>query len=628
MTPLSPALKQGTAAAPTTDNPNNPGPKAIDTSSSVHQVAEREILQVVTVGHVDHGKSTLVGRLMVDTETIAPAKVQAVRELCERQGKRFEFAFLLDALEAEREQGITIDSARSFFQTDKRDYILVDAPGHVEFLRNMVSGAARTEAALLLIDAHEGVQENSRRHGKLLSLLGIKQMVVVVNKLDLIDFEQGRFEELVAEYGEFLKECGITPTHWVPMSARGGENVVFRSDKLDWWKGPTLLEALESLKRAPNLDRGPLRMPVQDIYKFNSKGNDERMVVGRIDSGRMKIGDEVIFSPSGKRSKIKALRQFAGPDPISAVAGENATIVLEDELFIPRGEIMHHKDDLPVTGQLLNGRIFWLGKRSLRVGGMYGMRLGTAELECEVVAIPSSTDAATLQTKFDQSHVERNEIAEVQLRLTHPIAADIDSGCPQTRRFVLLDGYDLWGGGQLLDLAPVPHHGRRAVDYLPDFEWQPQPIAAGRWQSIYGHKAGLVVIAGDRGQGKRQLAAKVTRDLVDAGIHTVLLDSLNVLGDAPRDTSLDTAREQLASQMRRTLAPLLGAGLVVVLTTNALGLADHAFLRNEFAEPQLTVLLSPDRNARLVDADVQIFGASRGEETLADLSQRIQTLVK
>ena len=636
MTPFSPAFKRAADAASTStamatsapmSTPVLP-PRLVDTNSAVFQVAEREVLQVVTVGHVDHGKSTLVGRLMVDTQTIAPAKVQAVRELCERQGKAFEFAFLLDALEAERDQGITIDSARSFFKTDQRDYILVDAPGHVEFLRNMVSGAARTEAALLLLDAHEGIKENSRRHGKLLSLLGVKQMVVVINKLDLIDFDQGRFEELVESYGAFLKECGITPTHWVPVSARGGENVVFRSEKLDWWQGPTLLEALESLNRSPSLDRGPLRMPVQDIYKFNRHGNDERMVVGRIESGRLRVGDDVVFSPSGKRSRIKALRQFSAPDPISAMAGESTTIVLEDELFIPRGEVMHHPEATPITGQLLTGRIFWLGQRPLRVGAMYGLRLGTAELECEVVSIPSSTDAATLTTLYDRTSVERNEIAEVQLLLTHPIAADIEGGCPQTRRFVLLDGYDLWGGGQLLTLIAVPREGRRAVDFLPDFQWKAQPAGVDRWQQLRGHRSGLIVIAGDRDQGKADLAVQVTERLVADGMHAVLLDSANVLAEAPRDTSIDTARAQLAEQLQRTLTPLLSAGLVVVVTTNVLGLADHAFLRGSFAAPQLTVLLSPDRNARLVDADMQVFGASDRTQTLDELSARVSTLVR
>ncbi|HAN32132.1 MAG TPA: adenylyl-sulfate kinase [Myxococcales bacterium] len=595
--------------------------------SNVQVVADRELLQVVTVGHVDHGKSTLVGRLMVDTETIAPAKVQAVRELCERQGKVFEYAFLLDALEAEREQGITIDSARSFFQTEKRDYILVDAPGHVEFIRNMVSGAARTEAALLLLDAHEGVQENSRRHGKLLSLLGIKQMVVVVNKLDLIDFDQGRFEELMREYGAFLAKCGITPTHWVPVSARDGENVVFRSEKLAWWQGPTLLQALESLKRAPSLLEASLRMPVQDVYKFNNKGNDERMVVGRIDSGTLQVGDEVIFSPSGKRSRVKTLRVFSAPDPLVVGAGENATVVLQDELYIPRGEMMHHADDPPQHGQILTGRIFWLGKRPLRVGGVYGLRLGTAELECEVIAIPSTTDAATLQSLSEASCVERNQIAEVRLRLTHPIAADIDGGCPQTRRFVLLDGYDLWGGGQILGLEALTLQSRRAVDFLSDFQWHPQPSKSTQWTQIRPHQSALILIAGDPGQGKTTLAKHLSSALLEAGLQTVLLDSNNVLAEAPRDTSIDTAREQLRTQLLRTLLPLLEAGIVVVATTNVIGLADHSYLNEAVSANRLTVLISPDRNARLVDADVQVYGQTELQHSVSDLMERICDIV-
>ncbi len=587
---------------------------AAETAAAV--AAAREMLQVVIVGHVDHGKSTLVGRLLCDTGTIPQSKVDAVRELCARQGKRFEHAFLLDALEAERAQGITIDSARCFFGSERRDYILVDAPGHVEFIRNMVSGAARTEAALLLLDAHEGIRENSRRHGKLLSLLGIRQVVVVVNKLDLIDYDAVRYGRLIEAYGAFLGECGITPICYVPVSAREGDNVVTPSPALAWYDGPTLLEALDGLQRLPRPVEAPLRMPVQDVYKFNEKGNDERLVVGRLVSGRLRVGEDVIFSPSGKRGRVKALRSFPGPSLESVSAGENASVVLEDELYVPRGEVLHHADDPPLASRLISTRLFWLGRQPLRAGGRYGLRLATAEMEAEVVSIPSTTDAATLQTLHGASQVERNQIAEVVLRCRHRVALDIDGGAPDTQRFVLLDGYDLAGGGLILGVDADDAGQRTALTYLENFAWRPQAVAIDAWRERLGHSALCVLLVGDGQTRNAEVAAATQRLLFEAGVHAALLDSANVLADAPRDTSLESAHERLAASFVEALTPLLGAGLVTISTSAALGQADHGWLRERLDSAVFTVLLSPDRNARLVDADVQFFGR-RGTEAIA-----------
>ncbi len=611
------------------DAPNDaPVGDAAADAAARDALAERELLTVVTVGHVDHGKSTLVGRLMADTGTIPQMRIDAVRELCERQGKVFEYAFLLDALEAEREQGITIDAARAFFHSDKRDYILVDAPGHVEFIRNMVSGAARAEAALLLLDANEGIRENSRRHGKLLGLLGIRQVVVVVNKLDLIGFDQTRFAHLCETYGAFLKDCGITPCAWVPVSARGGDNVTEPSAQMPWHQGPTLLQALDALQPVRQGADGPLRMPVQDVYKFNRVGNDERMVVGRLDGGMLRVGDDVIFSPSGKRSRVKALRVFAAPDPLSIAAGDNATVVLEDELFVPRGEMMHHASRAPAVGRMLRGRIFWLGRKSLRLGGTYGLRLGTAEIECEVATIHDTTDAATLSTVYGPTEVERNQIAEVTLRLERPLAADVEEGVPETRRFVLLDGYDIWGGGQITALEPLGDVGKRAIERVSDLQWRPQAISSDDFAAARGHAAAVVLLVGEAGQGKQRAAVALQRSLRDAGVDAVLLDADDVLADAPRDTSFEAARDALRENLRRTLRPLTDVGLVVVTTSNALGLGDHGPLLGELGVPALSVLLSPDRSARLVDADVVVRGDPTAPDVLGDLCDRVRRIAR
>src|SRR5277367_6270085 len=234
--------------------------------------SQREQMNVVIVGHVDHGKSTLVGRLLADTGSLPEGKLEAVKAQCKRNAKPFEYAFLLDALKDEQAQGITIDTARSFFKSSKRDYIIIDAPGHIEFLKNMVSGAARAEAALLVIDAHEGIKENSKRHGYMMRFLGIKNIAVCVNKMDLVHYDQKIFEKIKTDYTKFLMEIDLTPRSFIPIAAFHGDNMISPSQNTPWYKGGSVLNVLDSFEKAAPLDRQAFRMPVQDIYKFTEEG--------------------------------------------------------------------------------------------------------------------------------------------------------------------------------------------------------------------------------------------------------------------------------------------------------------------------------------------------------------------
>ncbi|HSE57431.1 MAG TPA: GTP-binding protein, partial [Nitrospiraceae bacterium] len=253
-------------------------------------------LNIVIVGHVDHGKSTLVGRLYADTGSLPDGKLEKVQAICRQQGKEFEYAFLFDAFLEEQEQGITIDTARTFFSWKNRQYIIIDAPGHKEFLKNMVSGAARAEAALLLIDAHEGVKEQSKKHGYLLSLLGVKQVAVVVNKMDLAGYSQDTFARIEQEYSEFLAQLKVKPQRFIPVSAKLGDNIAQPSGNMPWYSGPTVLQTLESFTKETAREQQPLRFPVQDVYKFDAR----RILAGRIASGILKVGDRLLFSPSNK----------------------------------------------------------------------------------------------------------------------------------------------------------------------------------------------------------------------------------------------------------------------------------------------------------------------------------------
>lgn len=399
---------------------------------------------MVVVGHVDHGKSTLLGRLYADTGALPDGKLEKVEAICRQQGKEFELAFLLDAFLEEQEQGITIDATRSFFTWEGRQYTILDAPGHQEFLRNMVTGASRADAALLVIDALEGVREQSKRHAYLLSLLGVQQLAVVVNKMDRVGYRQDAYADIERDYRQFLSGLGLIADHFVPVSARHGDNVAVRSREMPWYEGPTVLHVLSQFRVRSPLDDGPLRFPVQAVYKFD----DRRIVAGRLTSGRLHIGDQLVFSPCGKTARVRTIEAFnVQPPPNEAVAGQSIGVTLDEQVFVERGEVASRVEEPPLVGDRLRCDLFWMGQRPLVAGGRYLLRLATCEVESEVMAIHRAIDAAELATTTDASTVGPNEAAELTLRTKRPIAFDLYGDFVATGRFVLVDGYDVSGGG-------------------------------------------------------------------------------------------------------------------------------------------------------------------------------------
>ena len=406
----------------------------------------RSSMNIVIVGHVDHGKSTLLGRLFYDTGSLPEGRYDAVARVCEATGKSFEFAFLLDALEEERDQGITIDTAQARFSTAQRDYVLIDAPGHKEFLKNMVTGASSADAAVLLIDAAEGVQEQSRRHGYILHLLGIQQVVVVINKMDLVDYANAVYDEVRDEYLTFLKQLGVHPAAVIPVSAREGDNLVARSAHMSWYDGPTVIDALDRFTARPPRERQPLRFPVQDVYKFDHR----RIIAGRVESGTLTAGDNIVFSPSGHRAVVKTIERWKSTHEGAAVAGESIGITLTEQIFVERGEIISHEIDRPHTVQELVANIFWLGERHLVIGRSYVLKLGTQEVPCQVASISAVMNTASLDAGMEQHEVAKNEVATVILSPKKPLAFDEFSQIVETGRFVLVDGYDVAGGGIVL----------------------------------------------------------------------------------------------------------------------------------------------------------------------------------
>lgn len=481
----------------------------MDAAAKIEVLPTRETIHIVIVGHVDHGKSTLVGRLLADTGTLPEGKLEKVKATCTRTGKAFEYAFLLDALEAEQDQGITIDAARVFFRSQMRDYIIIDAPGHVEFLKNMVTGAARAETAILLIDAGEGVQENSRRHGYLLAMLGISQVVVVVNKMDLVDYRQDAFEEIVREYRAFLAEVGVKPACFVPVSAREGELISeSKSDKMPWFDGPSVLDAMDQFTKAPAPEGRPLRLPIQDVYKWGHTGDDKRILAGRVESGQFKIGDEVLFLPSGKRSVVERIEGFNLPEtPTTAYAGRSTGLTLREQLFVGRGELMSHPDRPPAVARVIRVKLFWLGRRSMERGKTYKLKLATAQVDVTIAEIHRVLDASDLDASTANTEVGRHDVADLELRLRKPIALDCASENESTGRFVIVDGFDIAGGGIVSEVVQfgATHQAEAEENSL-------EAIRA----THFGHRACLVTITGE---GAQRVAADLERSLVESGHH-------------------------------------------------------------------------------------------------------------
>ena len=397
---------------------------------------------------MDHGKSTIIGRLLHDTKSIPQGVINRVQKISEESGKNFEFAYLLDAFAEERQQGITIDMTQIKFSTAKKNFLIIDAPGHKEFLKNMISGAANANAAFLVIDAAAGVQEQSRRHAYLLSLLGIKKIFVLVNKIDLVNFSEKRFLEVAEDIKNFLSTIKIFPEKIIPVSGFFGDNILKKSENLSWYNGETLIEILDEIKIDENI-YAPLRFPIQDVYKFDER----RIIAGRIESGNLKVGDKIKIFPEGRETFITEIAFWLEKDKkISASAGESVGIIVSDEFFNKRGEIitLAEEKNFPQISNRLRASVFWMGKNSLRVWKNYKLKISTAEVEAEVEKIIRTVDASTLESKKLSQELKLNDVGEIIFKLKNEIAFDEFGNFQATGRFVLVENFDVAGGGIVL----------------------------------------------------------------------------------------------------------------------------------------------------------------------------------
>ena len=389
-------------------------------------------LNLIIVGHVDHGKSTLIGRLLYDTESLPPDRLKEIEKISETLGREREFAFVMDSLEEERKRGITIDTTQTFFKTPQRRYVIIDAPGHKEFLKNMITGTSQAEAALLIVDAHEGVREQTKRHGYILGMLGLKQIVVVVNKMDLVDYSQERFKEIKEEITGFLKGLAIIPSYTIPLSAIKGDNVAKKSEHLPWYTGPTVLEALDTFSEL-KIEEKPLRFPIQDIYEIEGR----RIIVGRVEAGTVKSGDTLYLLPLKKEVKINSIEQFLTEDVKEAGVGESIGISLGDGLDVQRGQVLSSDLSSIITNRI-QANIFWMEKHEYRIGGPLLFRCVTQEIPCYIEKIYKTFDPASLEVIEEATgQIREAEVAEVMISLEREAVIDQFQQIPEMGRFVL-----------------------------------------------------------------------------------------------------------------------------------------------------------------------------------------------
>lgn len=491
-----------------------------------------ETLHVVIAGHVDHGKSTLVGRLMHDTGSLAEGRMEELEAACESRGLDvLEWSFLLDSFQAERDQAVTIDITQTRLSTGKRDVVIIDAPGHIEFLKNMICGAASADAAILVIDAIEGVREQTCRHAFMLHLLGLRQVAVVVNKMDVAGYAETRFRQIEKEILSSLKTIGLDCTAAIPVAARHGEMLVQRGRTMPWYDGPALIDVLDSMTVVQAPADAPLRFSVQDVYRFDER----RIVVGRVESGIIRQGDTVLFSPHGQKAVVSSLAVWpADKDKVSAQAGEAIGLVLDRPVFVERGYTASHEKNPPLLARALHATVFWFSAEPLKAGVTYKLHYGPHRSVVTVQAVKSVFDAGSLSRDEKLESVARHAVADIVLTSRDMIPFD------PMGRFALYDDRGVVGGGIIREAAESRSSNISSVAHSVTSEDRARQN---------GHRGGVFWLTGLSASGKSTLAMAAERILYERGYHVYVLDGDNLrhglnadLGFAPEDRAENIRR--------------------------------------------------------------------------------------
>ena len=500
------------------------------------QHERKELLRFLTCGNVDDGKSTLIGRLLHDSKMIYEDHLDAITKDSKKSGttgEEVDLALLVDGLQAEREQGITIDVAYRYFSTTKRKFIIADTPGHEQYTRNMATGASNCDLAIILIDARYGVQTQTKRHSFIASLLGIKHIVIAVNKMDLKGFDQGVFEQIKADYLKFVEGIAFKPSsmHFVPMSALKGDNVVNKSEQSPWYTGQSLMEILETVEVAGDRNFDDLRFPVQYVNRPNL---NFRGFAGTLASGIVRKGDEVIALPSGKGSKVKSIVTFEG-ELEQAGPGQAITITLEDEIDVSRGDMLVHGDNRPQISDSFDAMLVWMAEEPMLPGKKYDIKRATSYVPGSIASIAHRVDVNTLE-EGAASSLQLNEIGQVRIALDAPIALDGYAHNRTTGSFIIIDRLTngTVGAGMII-AEPVgakgsaSHHGALAH------------VSTEERAARFGQQPATVLFSGLSGAGKSTLAYAVERKLFDSGRAVYVLDGQNLRHDLNKGLPQDRA---------------------------------------------------------------------------------------
>ena len=526
----------------------------IDAYLDAHQ--NKGLLRFITCGSVDDGKSTLIGRLLYDSKMIFEDQLAALEADSKRvgtQGQEMDFALLVDGLAAEREQGITIDVAYRFFSTDKRKFIVADTPGHEQYTRNMVTGASTADAAILMVDARHGILTQTRRHSFLMSLIGMRHVVVAINKMDLVDYSKARFDEIVEQYREFAKPLGLEEITFIPMSALKGDNVVEHGHHMPWYHGPTLMAYLETVELdAERLQRAPFRMPVQWVNRPNL---DFRGFTGMVGSGSVKPGDAIRVQPSGKTSTVKRIYTYDG-DLEEAVAGQSITLLLNDEIDISRGDVISGVDQPSQTADQFETTLVWMHDQPLLPGRPYLMKLGTQTVSATVTDIKYQVNVNTLEHTAAKQ-LDLNGIGICTLSLNKAVAFDPYQESQDTGSYIFIDRMtnNTVGAGML-------HFALRRSQNIHmqhvDIDKQARALTKGQ-------KPAVLWFTGLSGAGKSTIANRVEKKLHAAGQHTYLLDGDNVRHGLNRDLGFtDADRVENIRRVGEVAKLMADAGLIVL----------------------------------------------------------------
>ncbi|EME23389.1 sulfate adenylyltransferase subunit CysN [Rhodococcus triatomae] len=528
---------------------------ADDIEQYLERHATKSMLRFITCGSVDDGKSTLIGRLLYESKLVFEDQLSALESDSKKvgtQGEGLDFALLVDGLAAEREQGITIDVAYRYFTTERRKFVVADTPGHEQYTRNMVTGASTADLAVILVDARKGVLTQTRRHSYLVSLLGIRHVVLAVNKLDLVDYSQEVFETIVAEYTAFAADIGLDRVVPIPMSAYVGDNLTDRSPNTPWYHGPTLIEHLETVEIEDAVQTAPFRMPVQWV---NRPDLDFRGFAGRIASGVVRPGDRVRALPSGRESTVERIVTMDG-DLGEAVAGRSVTVTLADEIDVSRGDVLAGADALPGVADQFEAHLVWMGEHEMLPERPYVCQIGTMTVQARITKPKYKVNVNTLEQTATNT-LALNEIGVCNISFDRPVPFDPYVDNRDTGGFVLVDRLT----NTTVGAGMIAHSLRRS----DNIHWQSVDVDDEARSVLKGHRPQIVWFTGLSGSGKSTIANELERRLHGLGAHTYLLDGDNVRHGLNRDLGFTEAdRVENIRRVTEVARLMADAGLIVL----------------------------------------------------------------